>query len=192
MKPACRVYHSFPGCLAPDSHPKDCTCCFSRMPLPSGHQPLSHGDPPSAGPGVPQPRHLAWWFRLWLVGVGGLLLGLLVVAWFLEPDPEGKGTHQQLGFPPCGFLLISGRPCPSCGMTTAWSHFVRGDWTTGSQANVGGFLLALAAGPVGIWVLVSGLRGTWFVTQPNSIILIVYAAVVILATMIQWLIRIQG
>ena len=32
--------------------------------------------------------------------------------------------------------------CPSCGMTTSWAYFVRGQWLQSLRVNSGGFLLA--------------------------------------------------
>ena len=29
--------------------------------------------------------------------------------------------------PPCNFVLMTGKPCPSCGMTTSFALLVRGD-----------------------------------------------------------------
>ncbi len=129
------------------------------------------------------------WYRAGLAVVGVVLLGMLVVARCLQPDPDGLGTHQQLGFPPCGFIIAFGRVCPSCGMTTAWSHFTRGNLAAGIDANVGGCLLALAAAPTGFWLVASGLRGTWYRVRPNPVLLISYAVAVLLATLIQWLLR---
>ncbi|NJL31438.1 MAG: DUF2752 domain-containing protein, partial [Phycisphaerales bacterium] len=43
----------------------------------------------------------------------------LVVGAALHADPQGVGTHEQLGFPACQFLEVTGYPCISCGMTTA-------------------------------------------------------------------------
>jgi hypothetical protein len=44
----------------------------------------------------------------------------LVVGWWLQPNPAGVGTHTSLGFPPCGFYAVTGVPCPTCGVTTAF------------------------------------------------------------------------
>ena len=52
------------------------------------------------------------------------LAGVLGTARLLEPDPRGFGTHTQLGLAPCAFARITGRPCPTCGMTTAFAWFV--------------------------------------------------------------------
>lgn len=42
----------------------------------------------------------------------------------IHPDARGHGTHEQLGLPPCGWPLVYGKPCPTCGVTTAASHLV--------------------------------------------------------------------
>ena len=52
----------------------------------------------------------------------GVVLG---VARSLKPDPSGIGTHHQLGLNPCGFLTEIGFPCPMCGMTTSFAHYVQ-------------------------------------------------------------------
>lgn len=76
--------------------------------------------------------------------------GLLIVAATLTPDPRGMGTHEQLALGggrigPCGFPDYVGIPCPSCGMTTAFAHTVRGELWQAARAQPMGFLLAIAA-----------------------------------------------
>jgi len=68
-------------------------------------------------------------------------VAVLVVAASLEPDARGYGTHAQLGLPPCGFMLLTGAPCPGCGLTTAFSHAIRGNWMLAAEANPLGLLL---------------------------------------------------
>ena len=88
-------------------------------------------------------------------------LTVLGIATWLEPDPRGYGTAEQLGTGPCGVLVMTGLPCPTCGMTTAFAHTVRGQWGQAFLAQPGGFVLALAtmgAAIMSIWVL---LRGRW-------------------------------
>jgi hypothetical protein len=54
-----------------------------------------------------------------VVAVGsGAVLG---IARWLEPSPQGFGTHQQLGLYPCTFLAWTGHPCPMCGATTTFA-----------------------------------------------------------------------
>ncbi len=66
------------------------------------------------------------------------------VAMWLTPSPTGMGTHQALNLPPCGWILMADMPCPTCGMTTAFSHAVRGHLVASFLAQPLGCLLALA------------------------------------------------
>lgn len=84
---------------------------------------------------------------------------LLGIAAWLRPSPEGMGTHQALGLPPCGFVYTSGMPCPTCGMTTSFSLTVRGRLYSAVVAQPAGFVLCLSAmGLVGYGAYVS-IRG---------------------------------
>lgn len=82
----------------------------------------------------------------------------LVVARLLTPDPRGLGTHQQLGLPPCSMRLLFGIPCPSCGMTTSWSYFSRGDFQLSVFTNFAGFLLACLAILMGVLAIASIIK----------------------------------
>lgn len=59
------------------------------------------------------------------LAVTGSSAALLLIARFLRPSPDGFGTHQQLGLPPCAFLSFTGIPCPSCGLTTSVAYAAR-------------------------------------------------------------------
>ena len=74
-------------------------------------------------------------------------MAVFVIAALLNPyDDEGKPrqmeTHRQLGLPPCTFKVITGKPCPSCGMTTSFALLLHGDVANSVRANVVGTLLA--------------------------------------------------
>ena len=71
-------------------------------------------------------------------------LALLVVALYVHPNPNGVGTHTQLGQRGCLFLERTGVPCPTCGMTTSFSHFVRGQWLSSLYVQPAAAVLALA------------------------------------------------
>ncbi|MGV3484744.1 MAG: DUF2752 domain-containing protein [Planctomycetaceae bacterium] len=75
---------------------------------------------------------------------GAVLLACpLAIAAHLRPATAGLGTHQQLGLPPCTARSLWGVRCPACGMTTSWSHLVRGEVRRSLQANAGGTALGL-------------------------------------------------
>lgn len=110
--------------------------------------------------------------------LGGVVL--LGVALWLTPDPRGFGTHTQLGQPECGFLLVTKLPCPTCGMTTAFAHAVRGQWLRAIVAQPMGFLLALAtAGTVvvSLMVIVTGTvwNLNWYRVSASRFVFAVFA-----------------
>ncbi|MFO0857299.1 MAG: DUF2752 domain-containing protein [Phycisphaerales bacterium] len=72
-------------------------------------------------PATPDPR-LTWQGRFIASVIAACCLTVLILAARLNPNPDGMGTHRQLGLPPCGWVVMFGRPCMTCGMTTAFSH----------------------------------------------------------------------
>ncbi|MCA9102892.1 MAG: DUF2752 domain-containing protein, partial [Planctomycetales bacterium] len=120
--------------------------------------------------------------------VGGLLV-LLTTALWLQPATEGRGTHQQLGLPPCTFVELFQQPCPSCGMTTAWSHVVRGHWLSALACNAGGAMLAVTAIATVPWAAVGVVRGRLAV--PGDAMSVAWGVTIIIVTLFQWLARIS-
>ena len=123
------------------------------------------------------------------MAAGCVLLGLLVTAARLSPSPQGLGTHQQLGLPPCTFRVVFDNRCPACGMTTSWSHMVRGHVVDSLRANVGGALLAVMALVAAPLLLASALRGRWIVRPPGEWAAVAITGSVLVVTMIDWTIR---
>jgi len=82
--------------------------------------------------------------------VAGGCGGVLAIAAWLTPVPAGMGTHQQLGWPACGFRMVTGLPCPTCGMTTAFAWMAHGHPLKAIAAQPLGALLCtgVAAGLV--------------------------------------------
>ncbi|MCK6542898.1 DUF2752 domain-containing protein [bacterium] len=76
----------------------------------------------------------------------------------LEPSREGVGTHRQLGLPPCGFLTITGYPCPSCGLTTSVSLGMHGHWLDALRVQPFGVYLFVLMSLVAILSLVGILK----------------------------------
>lgn len=86
-------------------------------------------------------------------------LGVLITAVELIPSPTGLGTHTELSMYPCAFLMRTGLPCPTCGMTTSFAWFVRGNWLASLYIQPMGFVLAVlavAAFWTGLYVALSG------------------------------------
>src|SRR5262245_12089537 len=123
--------------------------------------------PDAAGPDVPLTRpvpNTARIKRLTLLLIAGLLAGVFAVAFYLNPyDADGKprtmATHTQLGMPPCNFVILAGKPCPSCGMTTSFALLVRGDVSASLRANWAGTLIAILWALTMVWAVASGIKG---------------------------------
>lgn len=79
------------------------------------------------------------------------MLTVLTLAATLHADPVGHGTHQQIGLPPCGFAIATGRPCPTCGMTTAFTLAAHGHYLKAVQTQPGGALASLGVAALA-WV----------------------------------------
>ena len=87
---------------------------------------------------------------------------LLSVAVFLTPSVDGIGTHAQLGLPQCGWIAVANLPCPTCGMTTAWSHTVRGEFSSAFMTQPMGMLLALMTVFIAIGSMITVCTGYSF------------------------------
>lgn len=87
------------------------------------------------------------WFASWCV--------ITAIAIYLNPDPHLHGTHRQLGLPACPSVQVFDRPCPGCGLTTAFALMVRGQIIQAFQCNAFGPVLYLA-------FTGSGLACGWF------------------------------
>lgn len=79
-----------------------------------------------------------------------LLLGLLVTAAWLKPAAAGHGTHTQLGLLQCGWVAAFGKPCPTCGMTTAFACAAHGNIARSFVVQPMGASLAVVSA-AGFW-----------------------------------------
>ena len=109
-------------------------------------------------------------------------VGLLVLAACLSPDPSGVGTHTQLGVAPCSMMVLWGVPCPTCGMTTAFAHTVRGQWFAAIRAQPAGWLAAVATAVFGGSCAVTAVTGrkwvvNWYRVPPGRVVLIIVTIV---------------
>ncbi|MCA9243485.1 MAG: DUF2752 domain-containing protein [Phycisphaerales bacterium] len=92
---------------------------------------------------------------------------------FLTPDARGWGTHHQLGMAPCGMLVRTGLPCPSCGMTTAFAYTVRFEWILAFLTQPAGLALALASAVgagIGVFAALFGRFPRWL-RRVNALVL---------------------
>ena len=90
----------------------------------------------------------AWPAAMLAVGLASVLA---TVLWSPAPDEHVR----FLGLPwgeTCGFYLVTGAPCPQCGMTRSWLWMARGD-----------VLRALSYSPAGatlwLWLVATGVVG---------------------------------
>jgi len=81
--------------------------------------------------------------RLLALFVSLTCLSVMVTAARLQPSPTGMGTHTQLGLEPCLFARQTGLPCPSCGMTTSFAWFARGNILASFYIQPMGAVLAI-------------------------------------------------
>lgn len=83
--------------------------------------------------------------RLQAAAVAVVMLAVLAVAAWLDPDAAGHGTHTQLGMPRCGWVVAFDKPCPTCGMTTSFALAAGREPTLAFLTQPLGALLALVA-----------------------------------------------
>jgi predicted Na+-dependent transporter len=91
-------------------------------------------------------------------------VGVFAAAAYINPydedgTPRTMSTHTQLGLAPCNFVVLTGKPCPACGMTTSFALLVRGDVRASLSANWVGTLTAMFWGGMLVWAVVSGMVG---------------------------------
>ncbi len=125
---------------------------------------------------------------LGLMAVG--MIGVFVIAFALQPDPRGFGTHQQLGLPACTFRTFTGFDCPHCGMTTSFSNIVRGDFGAAWKANPVGIPLAIICALCIPWWLLVSLTGRMPVTREPLRWLVFGAIGYVVTALCVWVVRI--
>lgn len=117
------------------------------------------------------------------------LLAPLVVAGLLTADARGYGTHQQLGLPPCTFLVLFGYRCPSCGMTTAWANLAQGRLVAALETHVVGTLLGGIDLTAGLWLLLVAWRGRWLGWEPSTTTSAWVAVLLTVVMLVEWGVR---
>lgn len=136
------------------------------------------------------PQRLSWTVRLATAAAGIVVLAVFGLAGWLEPDPRGFGTHQQLGLPGCSFRMLTGISCPHCGMTTSFAWLVRGDLPASIRANPGGILLAGGMSAVLVWCFLVSYLGRWWLIRDPLACLTKSAVGFLILNILLWLIRV--
>lgn len=111
------------------------------------------------------------WFLCWV--------GLTGVAAWLNPDPHLHGTHTQLGLPPCLSVVLFGRPCPGCGMTTSISNLVHGHFVDAFRAHPFGppmYLLYTLSAGAAFWAWIKSKRMDAETRTVNALLISLMAA----------------
>ena len=114
-------------------------------------------------------------------------VGFVIFLAQVQPDPRGHGTHEQFGMEPCGWVVQYSKPCPTCGVTTAGSHLVRGQvWQAVKTQpfGTGLGLFGLWLGAVAAWCLLRGRSYADFLFQLPVPRILIWGAVLLLGSWI--------
>ena len=136
-----------------------------------------------------------WHARLVALSVLAPCILVLGLAAWLKPDPSGVGTHTQLGLPACGMLISSHVPCPTCGMTTAFSLAAHGRLLASLAAQPAGAVFALGVAAMALlsgWALLRGLDMTAWGQRLLAPSVLVSAGALVGAAWVYKILAIQG
>ncbi len=104
------------------------------------------------------------------------LIGLVIARIWPVPSVDS-------GQPTCFLRIMTGLPCPGCGMTRSWVHLAHGDVATAFEYNLFGPIgMAVAAGIV-VYTAVAVVR-----RQPTRRLLDLVPPKPVLALIIVWLV----
>jgi magnesium-transporting ATPase (P-type) len=135
-----------------------------------------------------QPVKQAWWVRIFLLVLALGFTTVIVIAAFLRPYTEDgtartMSTHTQLGLEPCSMVVLTGKPCPACGMTTSFALLMHGDVGNSLKANWVGTLFCASIIVLTPWLVWSSIRGRLVgVRNPEMFSTILLSALLLLMT----------
>lgn len=128
-----------------------------------------------------------------LLAIAAGLAGVFAAAAWIHPygpdgEPRTMATHTQLGMPPCNFVVLTGKPCPACGMTTSFALLVRGDVGASVRANWVGALLATFWAVLLVWAVAGALLARTPLIPPgrNELALTVAVGVFLVLMLGRW------
>ena len=136
---------------------------------------------------------LPWWF--WPAGMLSLAVASLVASWVLVPGPDEfvyvLGETRFGG--ECGFTMVTGLPCPQCGMTRSFAWAARGHLIRSFLYSPGGMTLFLwiqTGGVVGLVRLIR--RDARALTPPWELLFGWSMSWVVLFYALPWALRLAG
>jgi hypothetical protein len=121
------------------------------------------------------------------------VLGIAMTLRPYEEDgtPKTMATHTQLNLPSCNFIALTGKPCPTCGMTTSFAHLVRGNLWSSLRANWVGTLLAVYSLAIVPWAAYSAYTGRlWRIRNGEALVsasLGIFTVLMLLRYVFVWL-----
>ncbi len=98
--------------------------------------------------------------------IAAMCITVLSLGAWLSPAVDGHGTHTQLGLSPCMWAVTLDKPCPTCGMTTSFSHAGEGSWIQSAQTQPMGMILVIMTATIFWGSLIQTITGA----RINSVI----------------------
>jgi hypothetical protein len=145
--------------------------------------------------GVPVYATAPRWVRGLLLFIAAIFTTLFVTAAWLRPyddRPRTMETHTQLGLPPCNLVVLTGKPCPSCGMTTSFSLLMHGDVANSFRANWVGTLIALYWLALIPWAVASAVRGKLLFVPSGDWLMTVSVIAIFVLMLGRWAVVLWG
>jgi hypothetical protein len=99
---------------------------------------------------------------------------------------------RPLPFEVCGFKHLTGLPCPTCGLTRALCHAVRGDWTQSLACHPAGPFLALALFAWMLWSAAETYRGQPLQDALRGRLANALLAAGVALSLVVWIVRLTG
>jgi hypothetical protein len=115
----------------------------SELPATPGAKADADG-PTASLSGAARSRRVEWKKRIGAAAVAAACLAVLAAAGHLRPSANLAGTHQQIGLPACSFMVNTGMPCPTCGITTAFAAMAHAEVLVAWRAQPFGAALFVA------------------------------------------------
>jgi hypothetical protein len=140
-----------------------------------------------------RPRKMQRYVRVILALMAVGFTAVLIIAACLRPydadgNPYSMGTHQQLGLQPCNMVVLTGKPCPACGMTTSFALLVHGDVANSLKANWVGTLFCVGIAVLTPWAAASAYRGRLLWVRNGEMFATILLTTLLVLMMGRWLV----